>query len=64
MRVNENKAECKHVKYEDTYPSSQDFELGFRVRISSQDLELGFRVRILSQDLESGFRVRISSQDL
>ena len=48
---------------EDTYPSSQDFELGFRVRISSQDFKSGSRVRISSQDLETGFRVRICSQN-
>ena len=37
---------------EDTYLSSQDFELGFRLRISSQDFELGFRVMISSQNFE------------
>ena len=51
------------VNSEDTYLSSQDFELGFRVRISSQGLKLGFRARISSQDFESGSRVRICNQN-
>ena len=41
------------------------FESGSRVRASTQDFELGFGVRILGQDFgwdfKSGFRVRISS---
>ena len=53
----------KYPVFEDTYPSSQDFELGLRVRISSQDFESGSRVRISIQDFESGFVVKTSSRD-
>ena len=51
---NKNSRKGKKIHFvEYTYPSSQDFESGFRVRISSQDLESGFVIKISSQDFVS-----------